>query len=565
MSTFKFDKIRIDPVGLGIAGNGILGIKDSGKSYTATELAEHIFDAGIPFVAFDPTGIWKFMRVPGKGKGRPVVVVGMGEDADLRLSPSTISQVIEAAMQSGVSLVIDLSHMDLSKADWRRIVRDGVKTLLHKNEPHGLRHIFLEEAAEFVPQKVNDGLVYAEVEKLARVGGNSRLGYTLINQRAEEVNKAVLELCDNLFLHRQKGKNSLLSLRKWMDVADVEEGNAIINTLSTLPTGQCWAWLRESDRPVLCRVPEKDSFHPDRRAVRGSVIFKTAQPVDVAGFVSKLQGQLPAIEAYEKANDPVLLRKRITELEKQLRSGGEQRSLNMAESQVVYDKGYREGSEAMRVEYRKRIDLYKQALQPAMVALSEREPLLPEPKFPAPDTRHNQGRSPQPAAPIVPKVSPPSPSRRGAGGNGALGKAERLILTALAQAGVALPVERVAAIAGYAVKGGGFNNALGALRSKGYIELGQPLTINRDGLDALGTFDPLPIGHELLQYWRGKVGKAERSILDAAARGLTSKEEIAAEAGYEPSGGGFNNALGRLRTLGLISGRGAIELHEDLR
>ena len=30
-------------------------------------------------------------------------------------------------------------------------------------------------------------------------------------------------------------------------------------------------------------------------------------------------------------------------------------------------------------------------------------------------------------------------------------------------------------------------------------------------------------------------------------------------------GGGFNNALSSLRTLGLISGRGVIELHEDLR
>jgi hypothetical protein len=34
---------------------------------------------------------------------------------------------------------------------------------------------------------------------------------------------------------------------------------------------------------------------------------------------------------------------------------------------------------------------------------------------------------------------------------------------------------------------------------------------------------------------------------------------------YEPNGGGFNNALSRLRTLGIIEGRGDIQLAEQLR
>jgi DNA helicase HerA-like ATPase len=134
--------------------------------------------------------------------------------------------IVEAAMQNGVSLVIDLFHMGLSKADWRAIVRDCVRLLLHKNKNYGLRHVFLEEAAEFAPQKVLDGLVYAEIEKLARMGGNARLGYTLINQRAQELNKAVLELCDNLFLHRQKGKNALDSLKKWLEIAGASGSEA---------------------------------------------------------------------------------------------------------------------------------------------------------------------------------------------------------------------------------------------------------------------------------------------------------------------------------------------------
>jgi hypothetical protein len=43
-----------------------------------------------------------------------------------------------------------------------------------------------------------------------------------------------------------------------------------------------------------------------------------------------------------------------------------------------------------------------------------------------------------------------------------------------------------------------------------------------------------------------------------------TKEEIAAKSGYEPKGGGFNNALGRLRTLKLLGGRGELTASDDL-
>jgi uncharacterized protein len=43
-----------------------------------------------------------------------------------------------------------------------------------------------------------------------------------------------------------------------------------------------------------------------------------------------------------------------------------------------------------------------------------------------------------------------------------------------------------------------------------------------------------------------------------------AKEEVAAKAGYEASGGGFNNALGRLRTLQLVRGRGELKASDNL-
>jgi uncharacterized protein len=114
----------------------------------------------------------------------------------------------------------------------------------------------------------------------------------------------------------------------------------------------------------------------------------------------------------------------------------------------------------------------------------------------------------------------------------------------------------------------GFNNYLGALRSRGLIEgEGDRLTITEAGNDALGSWEPLPAGPALIDYWRGRLGKAERLILETltdAYPGRLTKEEVAAKAGYEANGGGFNNALGRLRTLELVQGRGELRASDNL-
>jgi hypothetical protein len=77
----------------------------------------------------------------------------------------------------------------------------------------------------------------------------------------------------------------------------------------------------------------------------------------------------------------------------------------------------------------------------------------------------------------------------------------------------------------------------------------------------------LPTGPNLIDHWRGRLGKAERLILETLTQvypDALSKEEVAAKAGYEPNGGGFNNALGRLRTLELVQGRGQLQASDNL-
>lgn len=562
---FKFGPLSIDPVALGSAGNAILGIRDSGKTYTGTLLAEHLFDAGIPFVAFDPIGVWRFLRVPGRGHGYRVVVAG-GQHGDLPLSPHSAPAIVEAAMQNGVSLVVDLFSLELSKADWKRIVRDSVRLMLHRNSQHGLRHIFLEEAAEFAPQKVSGGdsgpggEVYAEIEKLARMGGNSRLGYTLINQRAEEVNKAVLELCDNLFLHRQKGRNSLTALSKWLDVGAVKDHKQIIDTLSTLPTGECWAWLAGSERPVHVKVPPKNSLHPDRRVMRGDADVKAKAAVDVGAFVETMRTTLKDVEEEAKANDPKALRAEIAALKRQLAQQAP--AIDPAALAEAEQRGHQRGQ----------IDGYMHALEHILADLKER----------GEQWRRNLITLPAPiASPTVRQYAaasetrdrkPPSAPRTtvvASQGDASLGKSGlRRMLIALAQRPQGLSRRQLGVRAGLSSRSGTFDTYLSRARTNGWIEGAGEMRITEAGLKALGTYDPLPEGRALLEHWLGELGNSGaarilRALADAYPRSLT-RAQVGEKADLSDRSGTFDTYLSRLRTLELIEGRGELRASAEL-
>ena len=164
--------------------------------------------------------------------------------------------------------------------------------------------------------------------------------------------------------------------------------------------------------------------------------------------------------------------------------------------------------------------------------------------------------------------SSPKASSDNLDGSLRLSSGERRILTALAQYLQGRSKVQVAVLTGYALNGGGFNNYLGALRTRGFVRSeGNRLTITEAGMEALGSWEPLPTGPALIDYWRGRLGKAERLILETLTQAFPNaltKEEVAAEAGYEANGGGLNNALGRLRTLELVQGRGELRASDDL-
>jgi hypothetical protein len=539
-----------------IQGNAILGIKESGKTYTAINLAEQLLDAGIPFIAFDWIGVWKNIKRPGKGKGYPVVVAG-GRDGDLPLSTSSTPEIIRAAMSENIPLVIDLYDRNLPKTDKRRIMQTAVEILLDENEEHGVRHIFFEEAAEAVPQRIgNDQTkLYSAIESLARMGGNALVGYTLINQRAEEVNKAVLEICDCLILMRQRGKNSLLSLSKWLSAGSVEDEKAVSSTLATLPTGEAWVWTRDKTQPVRVKIQEKNSFHPNRKdTARAPMKAKAA--VDVSAFVERLGAVIPKIVEEKKSNDPAALRKEIATLRRELVKAGEATpDTQIVERLVevpVLDEVLMSVLRGEVQERRKQALALEKGAADLEELIAKAEQRVMAKPVPAPLAK--------PAIANVHSFRPAAiPSQTD--GDLRLKTPHLRVLTALTQFDPEpLDNQRIAVLAGYSVTSGSFGTTLGDLRRAGYIEGGGDQNrITPAGLAALGPFEELPTGHELRRYWISKLPRQAATILkvlcDAFPEELRA-DQVAVAADYSPTSGSFGTALGRLRTLRLIEGPG---------
>lgn len=531
------EKISIDSIEYASQGNAILGIRNSGKSYTATLIAERLMDDNIPFIAFDPIGIWKYLKVgTGGKKGYPVVVAGDG--GDLPLTPASSVDIVRAAMKENVSLVIDLYSMSLSKADWRQIVEKCIRLLLYENKTHGLRHIFIEEAAEFCPQRIppEQGKVYAEIEKLARMGGNASLGYTLINQRAEEVNKAVLELCDCLFLHRQKGRHSLTALGKWLDVADTTNSKEIINSLPSLEQGECWVWLQGSHAPEKIKIPAKTTVHPDRK---NPLKITSGIAVDVSKFVDKMNKSLV---------NPILVPDaKIT---------GKEIAAAQSEIKKQYDTVIKDRDKTIKYLHE-----CVRSLQGQLAKINQLSSIVKEVSSPG-----------LPLPVIIPTKFEPKAIQRVPSNGKVSGGAMRMLKVAAMYHPGTVTKYRMAAIARLSHSSGSFATYLSALKKDGLlVGEGNEFKITAEGKKQAGSFDELPTDpQELIELWCEVVGKDSgaarilRVLGERHPKELT-KQEVGDAVGMSYSSGSFATYISTLKRNGLIEVRGhQLRISEEL-
>ncbi|MEO5920640.1 MAG: hypothetical protein ABIQ01_05795 [Pseudolysinimonas sp.] len=557
----------------------ILGKRGSGKTNTAVVAVEEMVAAGIPVVVVDTVGVWWGLRSSADGEkpGLPVIVFG-GEHGDVPLEEKSGQVIADAILDHGLSAVVDTSG--LGKAAAKRFLLAFVTRIYHrKSTERTPLHVVFDEADELAPQRPDSRsgpegvMLLSAMEDFVRRGRSRGLGCTLVTQRPAVLNKDVLTQVEVLIAMRMTGTLDIKAIDDWTraSAAEDEDAATVKATLAKLETGTGWVWSPQWLN-IFERVTfrERTTFDSSATPKVGEVRVepKARAEVDLA----KLGEQIAATMEKAKADDPKELRRQIAEqktqiakLQQDLADRPDPKAI-MVEVPVLTDDDHRRLSEQTYLLHQQVLDLLRDGIGgvnlaveklAALAAPAVSRPLTgpPRPGVPRPAPR------PQPAP--LPRVTEHKPlassetPRRTVTEAGTLPKAQRLVLTVLAQRGTQTQ-QQVAMLSGYAVNGGGFNNALGALRSAGMIEgTKDALAATDHGLDALGEFEPMPSGQSLIDFWLSKSSKAERLILEyliSVWPAAADREEIAAATGYEPNGGGFNNAIGRLRTLTLLRG-----------
>lgn len=562
-------KLRVAP-GLSLdadyIGGGTLALlakKGAGKSYTARVLAEEMWAARIPFVLIDPMGTSWGLRAGADGTpdgGLPVPIFG-GDHADAPLERTGGTLMADLVVEEGLSMVIDVSSLGTRSAE-RQFAHDFFDRLYRRNRE--LVHLLVDEADLFAPQRPQpgDAPLLGVTENIVRRGRNRGIGITLITQRPAVLNKDVLTQVDGLVAMRITGPQDRSAIDEWVKGhGDTEAAAEVKGTLAGLANGECWWWIPELqilERVTVRRSKTFDSS-PTKRAGESRREPKSLADVDLGAIEEKMS----ATRERARADDPRELRRRIGELERQLRdrpaTEPETRVETVTERievEVPVLDGAVEPLVAASAELRevaKRIDDAAHAIATALDRWSQPSELAASVARRRPVIERE---------PVVATASPPPVRRQPAPGTTdgqatGLGKGELKVLGVLAEYPEGRTHNELAFSAGYSAKASTIGVILSGLRKMGLVEPGQPIRATAAGLDAVGGARERPTGQALLEHWlrHPRMGAGERKVLLALIDfypEAPSHEELCEVTGYSPIASTVGVILSNLRKLGIV-------------
>lgn len=276
--------------------------------------------AGFPIIAIDGVGLWWGLKVGVNEKGEPdsdhvglkIVVFG-GQHADLPLPLTSMGKgkrvwqsvdddklrlMVKAILESHISAVLDTTG--LSKNLKHHIVAIFLSELMRLYEidasKYGTRHIFIEEASTWCPQRGLSGDVAQStgaIESLVMQGGNYNLGCTLITQRSAALNKNALSQAGCLLALRILHKLDKNAVKGWVEsVANPDDPRIAkwYDGLRELKNGDVWVWKPEPPEHKIFKkvhVRPRETLHATREYFRRT--GKPVKPVDVSEFVNKFR------------------------------------------------------------------------------------------------------------------------------------------------------------------------------------------------------------------------------------------------------------------------------------
>jgi hypothetical protein len=494
----------------------ILGKTGSGKTTAAKALVvEPMLAEGRRVAIVDPTSAWWGLRTSrdGKGAGFPVLVLG-GDHGDLPLPALGGAAVARLIVEQNINVVADTSLLTVGERT--RWFIDWAGTLYRANRLP--LNCILDEAHVFAPQgKVPDpdtGRMLHAANQLAAGGRSRGIRLTMITQRPAKLHKDTLTCADTLIAMRSIAPQDRQAVRDWIDgCGDLEQGREVLGSLASLARGEGWVWYPEGGLLRRCQFPKIRTFDSSATPTDGQAIAtpKGAAAIDLTEIKTALADAVKEAEA----NDPKILRARIAALERDAKKGHAAPAADQDAESRGYERGQVDGAAKTLANMREVASSMRKAAAHLTDAENFMQVAIEHPPTPAVAKHSDQfakNRKPASSAPAPVRTAAPRPSAS-AGEPAALPVGERATLTACAQTPGGCTREQLTILTGY--KRSTRDAYIQRLREKGFIEAaGGQVTATDAGMDALGSsFEPLPTGAALRDYWINRLPEGERVIL----------------------------------------------------
>lgn len=301
------------PVDFTVERIAFLARTGAGKSGGMRVMFEQMIAAKQFVVFIDPKGDAWGVRAAGVGHGLPVLIMG-GDHADVPLQPTSGKFTAEFLVRERVSTVLDVS--DFGKADMVRFVTDFASTMYRRNRD--VVHVFLDEADMVAGERFYDPKCLEAIQLIQNKGRHRGFGVTVATQRSAMINKSVLFASGTLVAMQTTAPRDIKVVREWLEVCGTPEATTeIIQSLPQLKTREAFVYSPQhlGVDPVRITFNEFRTFDSMRTPKPGETRHapKSLADIDLSAVTRDMADTIDEVNA----NDPVKLKARLRELERQ--------------------------------------------------------------------------------------------------------------------------------------------------------------------------------------------------------------------------------------------------------
>lgn len=558
----------------------VLGKTGKGKSSLMRYLVEYLLQEKKRVCIIDPKGDWWGIKssADGKSAGFPVVAFGdfiEPKASDVPLNEHSGREVAQLVASGNRPCVIGFRGW--THGAMVRFWIDFAQGLFHHNA--GELYVVGDEFHNFAPKgKVLDmdaGKCLHWSNRLLSEGRGMGLVCLIASQRPQKVHNDTLTCCETLVAMGVNHPADRAAVKDWIDgCGDRDKGNEVLNALAGLQRGEAYVWSPEigygPERVSFPKFETFDSFAPPQSQPK--VMEQGWANVNLEEVKVKLAGVIE--EA--KANDPRELRRKIAELEKQLKNHQGTKDTKVETKTVEVPvimpehldmmRTFGEAFFACEAASNRAADLGKSVLAEMQklfgkIGLLKGEPTRPLRPLPA---------SPKPIGkPVLQAGSgrlAPAENSRFQLQDGSLPTGEKAVLRALIQYPDGLRREQLTVLTGY--KRSSRDAYLQRLREKCFIGFeGDRAKASELGIAALPDAEPLPTGQALQEFWLDRLPAGESVILVeliSAYPEAMDREALSEKTNYQRSS--RDAYLQRLKAKELIEdlGRGQVRASDNL-